>query len=106
MLAQRVAKLAMVALATDRAPAAQPLNAAVDAFEATLNELERAPLSSELIRSSLAAARDEWLRMMRSVAACDQMAERVACAAASDALVQIFDRLTEHYQRSLEALMG
>ncbi|HEY6511664.1 MAG TPA: type IV pili methyl-accepting chemotaxis transducer N-terminal domain-containing protein [Burkholderiaceae bacterium] len=106
MLAQRVAKLAMVALATDRAPAAQPLNAAVDAFEATLNELERAPLSSELIRSSLAAARDEWLRMMRSVAACDQMAERAACAAASDALVQIFDRLTEHYQRSLEALMG
>lgn len=106
MLVQRVAKQAMVSLATDRAPAPEPLNAAVNAFEATLIELERAPLSSELIRSSLAAARDEWVRMMRSVAAFDQVAERAAGAAASDALVQIFDRLTEHYQRSLEALMG
>jgi len=106
MLAQRVAKQAMVSLATERAPASEPLHAAVNAFELALTELEQAPLSSELIRASLAAARDEWLRMMRSVAAFDQVTERAACAAASDALVQIFERLTEHYQRSLEALMG
>jgi AmiR/NasT family two-component response regulator/nitrate/nitrite-specific signal transduction histidine kinase len=106
MLAQRVAKEVMVALATDRAPASEPLAVAVGAFEAALLELERAPLSTETIRASLAAARDEWMRMMRSVAALDSAAERVACAQASDALVQIFDRLTEHYQRSLEALVG
>jgi len=106
MLAQRVAKEAMVALATARAPASGPLCATVDAFEAALQALERAPLSSGLIRASLAAARDEWARMMSSVAAFDDAAERAAAAAASDALVQVFDRLTEHYQRSLEALMG
>jgi hypothetical protein len=106
MLAQRVAKEAMVSLATDRAPATEALNAAVVAFEAALKELEGAPLSSDLIRSSLAAARDEWLRMMRALAVFEEANERAACAVASDALVQIFDRLTEHYQRSLEALMG
>jgi hypothetical protein len=82
------------------------LAAAVREFEAALGELEQAPLSSDLIRSSLAAARDEWMRMMRSVAASGPGADRAACAAASDALVQIFDRLTEVYQRSLEALIG
>jgi AmiR/NasT family two-component response regulator len=106
MLAQRIAKEAMVSLVAQRAPATEALNAAVLAFEAALKELERAPLSSDLIRASLAAARDEWLRMMRAVAAFDEANERAACAAASDALVQIFDRLTEHYQRSLEALVG
>jgi nitrate/nitrite-specific signal transduction histidine kinase len=106
MLAQRVAKEAMVALAAERAPASAPLQATVDAFEAALQALEEAPLSSDLIRASLAAARDEWARMMHSVAAFDDAAERAAGAAASDSLVQIFDRLTEHYQRSLEALMG
>ena len=44
--------------------------------------------------------------MMRAVAVFEEANERAACAVASDALVQIFDRLTEHYQRSLEALMG
>jgi len=106
MLAQRVAKEALVSLATDRAPATEALNAAVVAFEAALKELEGAPLSSDLIRSSLAAARDEWLQMMRALAVFEEANERAACAVASDALVQIFDRLTEHYQRSLEALMG
>jgi hypothetical protein len=106
MLAQRVAKEAIVSLATARPPAPEPMNAAVAAFEDALGEMERAPLSSALIRASLAAARDEWGRMMRSVGAFDEAAERNACAAASDALVQVFDRLTEHYQRSIEALMG
>ena len=106
MLAQRVAKEAMLSLATARPPACEPLHAAIGAFEAALRELEQAPLSSEVIRSCLAAARDEWARMMQSVAAFDEAAERSAGAAASDALVQVFDRLTEHYQRSIEALMG
>jgi AmiR/NasT family two-component response regulator len=106
MLVQRIAKEVMVALASERAPASEHLTTAVGAFEAALLELERAPLSTDSIRASLAAARDEWMRMLRSVSALDAPTERAACALASDALVQIFDRLTEHYQRSLEALMG
>jgi nitrate/nitrite-specific signal transduction histidine kinase len=105
MLAQRVAKEAILSVAYDGAPSAQ-LTAAVREFEAALGELEQAPLSSELIRSNLTAARDEWMRMMRSVAANRPGADRAACAVAGDTLVQIFDRLTEVYQRSLEALMG
>jgi AmiR/NasT family two-component response regulator len=106
MLAQRVAKEALLSLATDRAPSSASLTDAINEFEAALNELERAPLSSESIRAGLVAARDEWLRMMRSVAAFEEGADRSACAVGSDALVQIFDRLTETYQRSLMALMG
>jgi AmiR/NasT family two-component response regulator len=105
MLAQRIAKEAILAIANESSPS-ELLAAAVREFEAALGELEQAPLSSDLIRSSLAAARDEWMRMMRSVAASGPGADRAACAAASDALVQIFDRLTEVYQRSLEALIG
>lgn len=106
MLAQRVAKEAMLSVVTGRAPVSASLTDAMQAFDAALNELERAPLSSDLIRGSLAAAREEWGRMVRSAATAGQSTDLVACAAACDALVQIFDRLTEHYQRSLHALMG
>jgi AmiR/NasT family two-component response regulator len=106
MLAQRVAKEAMLSLATCRMPSSAPLTDAVSEFEAALIELERAPLSSDLIRASLSAARDEWLRMMRSLVTFEDGADRTACAVGSDVLVQIFDRLTENYQRSLLALMG
>jgi nitrate/nitrite-specific signal transduction histidine kinase len=106
MLAQRVAKEAMLSLATDQPLSSQPMSAAINEFEAALGELESAPLSSELIRTSLSAARDEWIRMMRSLAAFEQNADRSACALGSDVLVQIFERLTENYQRSLAALIG
>jgi AmiR/NasT family two-component response regulator len=106
MLAQRVAKEAMLSLATGQPPSSEPMSAAIGEFEAALSELERAPLSSDPIRASLSAARDEWIRMMRSLAAFEQNADRSACAAGSDVLVQIFERLTDTYQRSLAALIG
>jgi AmiR/NasT family two-component response regulator len=106
MLAQRVAKEAMLALATGQPPSSEPMSAAIGEFEAALSELERAPLSSDTIRASLSAARDEWIRMMRCLAAFEQNADRSSCAAASDTLVQVFERLTETYQRSLAALIG
>lgn len=106
MLAQRVAKEMMLALATDRLPAVSPLTVTVKQFETALNELDQAPLSSDAIRAGLAAAREEWSRMMHGVSELDRRDGRLACAAASDALVLIFDRVTDHYQRSLQALMG
>ncbi len=109
MLAQRVAKEVMLAAATVRTPssAMQPvgLGAAMTGFETALAALESAPLSSDLARHSLTAARDEWGRLLRGLGAGDAEG-RDEGAAASDALVQIFDRLTEHYQHSLLALMG
>ena len=106
MLAQRVAKEAMLSLATGQPPSSAPMSAAINEFEAALSELEGAPLSSEPIRANLSAARDEWIRMMRSLAAFEQNADRSTCASCSDSLVQIFERLTETYQRSLAALIG
>lgn len=106
MLAQRVAKEALLSLATSQPVSSEPMSAAIGEFEAALAELESAPLSSDAIRASLGAARDEWIRMMRSLAAFEQSADRSACAAGSDTLVQIFERLTETYQRSLAALVG
>ena len=109
MLAQRVAKEVMLAAATVRTPssAMQPvgLGAAMTGFETGLAALESAPLSSDLARHSRTAARDEWGRLLRGLGSGDAEG-RDEGAAASDALVQIFDRLTEHYQHSLLALMG
>jgi AmiR/NasT family two-component response regulator len=106
MLAQRVAKEAMLAAVRPSPGPHEPLSAALRDFEAALAVLEAAPLGSDEIRRDLAAAREAWLRMLRSNRSADDMTALAECAAASDVLVEIFDRLTERYQTSLEALMG
>lgn len=106
MLAQRVAKEALLAAALPSPTSPEPLSAALREFEAALAVLDTAPLGSEEIRRDLTAARDAWLRMLRSERAADDATALADCAAASDVLVEIFDRLTEQYQTSLEALVG
>lgn len=106
MLAQRVAKEAMLAAVTGGLAKPEPLSAALREFEAALAVLQTAPLSSTEIHHDLQCARDEWGRLLRSGRADDDATALADCAAASDVLVQIFDRLTEQYQTSLEALVG
>ena len=107
MLSQRMAKLALVqALATDKA-ALEPLLADTAAqFEQGLAELAAAPLSTPEIRLMLGRGGDAWKNLRAAVPGAGQPAGRVKVAAASEELLELFDRLTEAYQRSIQVLMG
>jgi hypothetical protein len=106
MRVQRLAKQALLAALLSepaREAACAPL---LDDFEATLLELERAPLSSPEIRSALATARDEWLHLLRGLHTTHSAEGRAALARSSEALLEVFDQLTASYERSLQVIMS
>lgn len=106
MRAQRLAKDALLAaMLPDGAWSAQ-LAPTMDAFEASLLELERAPLSSPEIRAALSGARDEWLRLVRGVRQADRAEGRADLVRASEVLADTFDRLTASYEHSLQVIMS
>jgi len=106
MRAQRVAKDALFAAMLADGPWRERLASTIEAFEATLLELERAPLSSPEIRDALAGARDEWLRLLRGVRGADRSDGRAELVRASEVLVDAFDALTASYEHSLQVVMS
>ena len=108
MLSQRVAMLALLhavgVLAAGEAEASLRESAAE--FEQALAELERAPLSVEGIRSGLAQARAQWLRLRESLRACGSRAGMQALARESEALLASFEDLTERYEHSMQVLLA
>ena len=111
MRVQRIAKeslLAATAVADDDTPEGllRRHAAALDAFEQVQRELEQAPLTSPEIRTSLAQVRDEWLRLLGGVGACDTGAGRRALVQASEALLERLDSLTAAYEHSFQVIMG
>ena len=107
MRAQRLAKDALLASALAAAGASRErLLPTMNEFEAALLELERAPLSSPEIRAALAAARDEWLRLVGGVQALESPEGRATLVRSSEALVDTFERLTAWYEHSLQVIMS
>jgi AmiR/NasT family two-component response regulator len=109
MLSQRLAKQALLgALLPGEAAAAAQAEAqrVAQAFEQALHELEAAPLSTGEIRAGLASAGAEWQRMLQGVASAQQPAGRLLLAQASEALLALFEQLTERYEHSMQVLMG
>jgi len=106
MRAQRVAKDALFAALLPEGPWRERLESTIATFEATLIELERAPLSSPEIRDALAGARDEWLRLLRGVRGADRSDGRADLVRASEVLVDAFDALTASYEHSLQVVMS
>ncbi|HEY1391993.1 MAG TPA: antitermination regulator, partial [Methylibium sp.] len=64
------------------------------------------PLSTPDIRAGLAEASQTWEALLAGGQRADQPQGRVALAAASEALLELFDRLTLLYERSMQGLMG
>lgn len=111
MRVQRIAKeslLAATAAAGNDTPQGwlRRQEAALDAFELAQRELEQAPLTSPEIRTTLAQVRDEWLRLLGGVGACDTDAGRRALVQASEALLERLDSLTAAYEHSFQVIMG
>ncbi|HEY9066874.1 MAG TPA: ANTAR domain-containing protein [Burkholderiaceae bacterium] len=106
MRVQRLAKDALLGAMLPGGPWRERLAPTMREFEVVLAELEHAPLSSPEIRAGLAAARDEWLQLMRGVAAVDRAEGRSQLVRASDSLVDAFDALTASYEHSLQVVMS
>jgi two-component system, response regulator PdtaR len=127
MLSQRFAKDAL--LQALGAPAqAQARNETMaetrSAFETALTYLNGIPLSTPDIHSALQAAGLAWLRLVAAAAgtsvgaatpapgtnarqtAAARMAALEAVAAESEQLLQLFEQLSVHYERSMQMLLG
>lgn len=112
MLAQRLAKQALLAGLLAGPPAAAHAQAAaqtVHEFESALSTLEQAPLATEPIRAALAQARGQWQRLLdglRRSDGPDAAAGLAVLARESEALVASFDQLTSLYEHSMQVLLG
>lgn len=109
MLAQRHAKQALLALVLQRDPAGQAraglAETATRLTEVTA-QLQAAPLTTPEIRSILDAAVAAWATLERSARVLPRSRDVRALDAASDALSDLFERLTACYERSMQVLMG
>ncbi|MBI2749802.1 MAG: type IV pili methyl-accepting chemotaxis transducer N-terminal domain-containing protein [Burkholderiales bacterium] len=115
MLSQRFAKYALLCLLGD-ATLVQRAQAGMDesrtAFEEALTYLNGLPLSTPEIRSALEAAGIGWLQMRDVV--CQAQAtsgaarlERLqALALVSENLLDVFERLSNHYEHGMQMLSG
>jgi AmiR/NasT family two-component response regulator len=111
MLSQRFAKFALVGMLGKQAgmaPDAQGLDEARTAFEEALAYLNTIPLTSKEIRTLLESAAVSWAQMLAGSAPAGRAGlpdlDRVATA--SEDLLDIFDKLSVHYGRSMQMLVG
>ena len=118
MLSQRFAKDTLL-LALGAAPlkqATESMATSRAAFEHALTYLNGIPLSTPDIHSALQAAGLAWLRMVAAgttastaragKASAAQQAALEDVATESEQLLQLFEQLTEHYERSMQMLLG
>jgi AmiR/NasT family two-component response regulator len=107
MLSQRMAKLALLqTIATDKAAAEALLAATAKEFEEGLAALNQAPLSTPEIRIMIGRGETAWKELRAAVPGAGQSAGRMKVAGASEELLEVFDRLTEAYQHSIQVLIG
>jgi len=109
MLSQRVAKQALLAmlLGGDAALAArQEGDKARAMFEEAMLYLGGVPLSTREIAESLATAGGTWAEMTQGLTQVRSSAGQQTLLDASEALLALFEQLTERYERSMQILMG
>ena len=107
MLSQRLAKEALLATLCQGAAAQAAADGAVrsiEAFEAALVELERAPLSTPGIRAELEQARRDWRTLLAGLGDASTAARRAAIADGSQALLDRFERLSGLYSQGVQRL--
>lgn len=107
MLSQRLAKQALIATLGDGALAQAATSDAVRTiqdFEQALAQLADAPLSSAAIRSDLAQAALDWRAMLDGVRDAASESGRQQISRASEALLALFEGLTERYSQAARQL--
>lgn len=109
MLVQRLAKQALLASLL-RGPAAGVALAAagqtIEEFQRALSALQALPIRSPEIRDGLDEAERAWQQMREALREANGAAGRRGIAHASEILLALFDRLTAHYEHSLQVILG
>jgi AmiR/NasT family two-component response regulator len=109
MLSQRVAKQALLGTLLEGAPAeaAQAdAQAAIAEFERALQRLGELPLSTASIRIDLVVAQREWEAMLAALRDAGTGAARREIAQRSEALLALFETLTDRYELELQRLLA
>jgi hypothetical protein len=115
MLSQRFAKCALMPLlGQDDAASTHGLamEEARREFEHSMAQLQGLPLSTPEIRETLDAAAQDWQRVLAGAthihrpAGRDRLLRLEDLAAASESLLEGFERLSGQYERSMQMLMG
>jgi AmiR/NasT family two-component response regulator len=115
MLSQRYAKYAVLSLLGDAGAtrrAEDGMEAARTEFEKALTYLNGIPLTTPDIHGALASAGVAWLHLVSAAhdakrqAGAARMVQLEALATQSETLLTVFDQLSDHYERSLQMLVG
>jgi len=109
MLSQRVAKQAMLGTLLAGAPAAAARlegDKARAAFEEAMLYLGSVPLSTREITESREAAGRAWTDLTQALPQVRSAAGQQVLLDASEALLALFEQLTDRYERSMQILMG
>jgi nitrate/nitrite-specific signal transduction histidine kinase len=109
MLSQRLAKQALlgVLLGGEAAAAASAEAGRTQSdFEEALGYLNAAPLSTREIRDSLDEAGRSWAAMTQALKRVRSTEGQRAVGESSEALLAVFEQLTERYEHSMQILMG
>lgn len=103
---QRLAKDVLLAALLAEPARLEGLTPRLDEIATAFAELEQAPLASVDTRQLLAAAQEEWLRLLRAIDAASSGDSRAVVAHAADSLLDIIERLTAAYEHSLQVIMS
>lgn len=106
MLSQRVAKLALMERALGLASQGQDREAVAETFERALCELASIPLFDDAAHGALLQAHAAWQAMLAGAAQPDITKAALQVVAESEALLRLFDGVTERQSRNLQALIG
>ena len=109
MLSQRFAKYALLMVLGDskvRQRAELGLNESSAQFEKALAYLNDIPLSTKDIRAGLDSANAHWQQLVSGAMDVLRPTGKALVATSSESLLDVFERLTEQYERSMQMLVG
>ncbi len=106
MLSQRIAKLCFqLAIAADPGRLRQ-LREVAAKFQDVLEYLNNVPLSSAAIRANLEQANLQWGKLTDALAALGDRDTLTRISYVSEQLLDVFERLTNQYEQSMQMLIG
>ena len=109
MLSQRFAKLALLGLSLNHEAAAVATDdrtRTAAAFEHAMAHLKAAPLSTVEIRDLLVEADRAWADLTQAARSMKKMTSARVLDDSSEVLLDLFEQLTDRYERSMQVLMG
>jgi two-component system, response regulator PdtaR len=109
MWSQRFAKQALLGVLLTGAPAQaarDDLERTAEAFGEAIDYLKGIPLSTRDIRESLASAEHSWTALVAASRQAKSANGQRGVGESSEALLALFEQLTDQYERSMQVLMG